>query len=417
MASIVERPGHEQDPAQVFTPAQPVQRDMFAGRRYGDLQDRFQDRLNEPGRQIVLYGDTGVGKTSLVTYICETQDVPMIRVECGQPFDAMLMESLARAGITEESFEAIERKSAYAGVRGTLAVLFAGGRHDLEDTVRERSYPVSIQTAAREALSVQGIRVLFLDNFENLRPREYREQAAVEIVQLMKACADRADGVKVIVAGIPFEAEQLMAIDEATGRRTAQIEVPRMPDEELDEILRKGEAKLGIEFDADCRTTIIRYSDGFPYYTHLHALHAVRRALRDGRVRVMFDDFMNALDSIIDDTDLTLRRQYEDAAETTGTVKVRRSIMEAIARTEKQELTFREIKASFREIHQKYDMKQADLINPHLSALVEKYHVLQSRGLPKSKDRLYRFANPLMRAYVRLMARQAQQNTPRLIGG
>lgn len=188
-----------------------------------------------------------------------------------------------------------------------------------------------------------------------------------------------------------------------------------MPDEELDEILQKGEDKLGISFDADCRVSIIRYSDGFPYYTHLHALHAVRRALRDGRVNVSFNDFMDALGSIIEDTDLTLQQRYKDAAETTGAVKVRKSVMEAIARTEKQELTFREVKRSFRDIHPRYDMKQADLINPHLAALVDKYHVLQSRGLPKSMDRTYRFANPLMRAYVRIMAEQEQRNAPRLI--
>lgn len=415
MTSLLERPGYEQDPAKVFTPAEPVHRDMFANRRYGDLQGKVQDRLNEPGRQIVLYGDTGVGKTSLISYLCETEGIPMIRVECGQPFESMLMEALARAGVTEEKFEAIERKSAYAGVRGTLGFLFSGGHHDLEDVMHERSYPVSIQTAAREALSAEGVRILFLDNFENLRQHPYAHETAVEITQLMKACSDRSGGVKVIVAGIPFEAEQLLSIDDATGRRTAQLEVPRMPDEELDEILQKGEDKLGISFDADCRVSIIRYSDGFPYYTHLHALHAVRRALRDGRVNVSFNDFMDALGSIIEDTDLTLQQRYKDAAETTGAVKVRKSVMEAIARTEKQELTFREVKRSFRDIHPRYDMKQADLINPHLAALVDKYHVLQSRGLPKSMDRTYRFANPLMRAYVRIMAEQEQRNAPRLI--
>src|SRR5690349_9481907 len=111
-----KRPGDESDPARVFTPAQPVQPDMFASRRFGHLQERFEDMLGEPGRQIVLYGDTGVGKTSLVRYICETQNIPMVYVECGQRFEEMLREALAKAGITEDRFEAIDKKSAYAGV-------------------------------------------------------------------------------------------------------------------------------------------------------------------------------------------------------------------------------------------------------------------------------------------------------------
>jgi Cdc6-like AAA superfamily ATPase len=386
---------------------------MFASRHYADLQERFQERLGEPGRQIVLYGDTGVGKTSLVRYVCETQEIKMVYVECGLRFEEMLKEALAKAGITEERFEGIDQKSTHAGVRGTLLALYAGGRHDIEDKYVTTSYPVSVQTAIREALTVEGFKVLFLDNFENLQPREYRDEVATEIVQLMKSFSDRSGGVKVVVAGIPSESEALLSLDDATGRRTAQLEVPRMPDEELDEILRKGEAKLGIEFDADCRANIIRYSDGFPYYTHLHALHAVRKAKREGEVRVGINHFMAALDSILEDADLTLKRTYADAAETTGKVKVRRSIMEAMARVEKQEVTFREIKASFWKIHPQYDnLKQLDLINPHLGELVDKYRVLQSRGLPKSADRSYRFANPLMRAYVRLMAEQNRRSTP-----
>jgi hypothetical protein len=203
-----------------------------------------------------------------------------------------------------------------------------------------------------------------------------------------------------------------------------------MPDEELDEILRKGEALLGLEFDADCRTNIIRYSDGFPYYTHLHALHSSRKALRDEDLhtldtsrsksrdkerRVGLSHFFAGLDTILEDADLTLRRGYDDAVETTGKVKVRKSIMQAVARMEKQEVTFREIKAEFQQIHPQYKTPdEINFINPYLSALVNDKKVLQSRGLPKSADRTYRFANPLMRAYVRRRAEQERYVTPEL---
>lgn len=410
MQGLFKRTPAETDPGHVFTPTQPVREGMFASRSYGNLQGKFEDRIGEPGRQIVLYGDTGVGKTSLVRHTCDARGFEMVYVECGQPFDGMMREALARAGITEDTYEAVDKKIGY----GTIKAVVAGASHNVEETETSRSYPIAIQTAVREALTQAGVQILFLDNFENLREQRHRDATSLGIAQLMKSCSD-GDGVKVVVAGIPEESETLLALDAATARRTSQIRVPRMPDEELDEILRNGERLLAIEFDADCRTNIIRYSDGFPYYTHLHALYATREAMRQSQERVGLDHFQAALTEILEDADLTLRRGYDDAAETTGRVKVRKSIMHAIARMEKQEVTFREIKAEFQRIHPQYEtLDEINFINPYLSALIKQYKVIQSRGLPKSVDRTYRFANPLMRAYVRLRAEQERYSTPPL---
>ncbi len=131
MDGFLQRRAIETDPTRVFTPTQPVRAGMFASRSYNDLQGKFEQRLDEPGRQIVLYGDTGVGKTSLIRHSCSERGISMIDVECGQPFEATMREALAKAGLTEDAYEGIDQKVAYAGVRGTLAILFAGERHDL----------------------------------------------------------------------------------------------------------------------------------------------------------------------------------------------------------------------------------------------------------------------------------------------
>lgn len=169
---------------------------------------------------------------------------------------------------------------------------------------------------------------------------------------------------------------------------------------------RRGGVRLGLEFDADCRATILRYSDGFPYYTHLLALCASRAALEAGATRVTMDHFSYALGEVLDNADLSLKRAYTNAAETSGEVKVRKSIMQALATQEKTELTFCEVRAAFQKIHRNYDLDSLGFINVGLGDLVGKYRVLQSRGRPKSPNRTYRFANPLMRTYVLLRARQ-----------
>lgn len=400
-------------PEAVFTPARPVGPHMWASRESSGasaagVQRRFEQRLAEPGRQVVLYGDTGVGKTSLVEHVCATNEIGYIRVECGQTFSDMLQEALGKAGTSKERVEAKTITKGRAGVRGDAAVAYSYSEHEDVDTTISTTYPVSVATILREDFPRAGYDVLFLDNFENVRSQPHRDDVTRDIAQFMKSCADH-EGLKVVVAGIPAESERLLLLDEATSRRTAELEVPRMRDEELDEILRKGESILQIAFDADCRVTIIRYSDGFPYYTHLLALHASRSALADGSARVMMDHFDSALGEVLEDADLSLRRAYTEAAETSGEIKVRKSIMMALANQEKTELTFREIRLAFQKLHPRYvKLDSLNFINVGLGDLVGKYGVLQSRGTPKSPNRTYRFANPLMRSYVLL--RNYEQN-------
>jgi AAA ATPase domain len=91
-------------PDEVFTPAAPVRDDMFATRRHEHLQDRLEAVLSQRGRQVVLYGPTGVGKTSLVRYLSSQRNVPMVRVECGPPFEDLMRDALGKI-IGEEEIE------------------------------------------------------------------------------------------------------------------------------------------------------------------------------------------------------------------------------------------------------------------------------------------------------------------------
>jgi hypothetical protein len=402
-------------PEDVFTPARPVSDDMFATRQYEHLQDRVEAALDEQGRQVVLFGLTGVGKTSLANYLCRNREIERIRIECGSPFEDMMREALGKV-VGREEIEWIEKESAEIGIGATLAGLFnLGGKASLGAETKYARYPVSLATTAAEAFRLKGVRILFLDNFENLAAKEHYAETATEIVQMMKSFSDRAaeygvDAPKVILAGIPKASEDLIKLDGATARRTAQIEVPRMPPSEIDQILVRGENKLGIEFAGLARDRIIQFSDGFPYYTHLIALHCARQALKDGRREVWLEDFDAALDAILADCDLELRSTYDSAVETSGEVQLRKSVMEAIAALNDLEVPFRDIRRSFLGLHPEYEtVKRLNFLSTVIAPLKGEYGILSDSGKPKSPHNRYRFTNPLMRAYVRLRMHRERQ--------
>jgi len=219
--------------------------------------------------------------------------------------------------------------------------------------------------------------------------------------------------VKIVVAGIPEASEDLIALDSATARRTSQIEVDRMPDDELDQILLQGGEKLGIEIEGFGRSQIVQASDGFPYYAHLFGLHCTRRARKLDSDEVTLEDFETALDEILAGCHLNLARAYEKAAETTGTVKVRKSIMESMANSNEVEMPSRKIREEFLKIHpDRYKQSRLNFLAPAMAQLQE-MEIITDRGLKRSPNNLHRFNDPLMRAYVRL--RQRRESRPALV--
>lgn len=394
-------------PETVFTPATPVRDDMFATRRHERLQERVQGALRERGKQVIAYGPTGVGKTSLVRYLCHRNDINFVRVECGEDFSSMLRNALAEVD-AEEVIGKIRTKSGDIEA-GVMAGIFSGkGRAGVKIDTKTAQVQKSLPIMVAEALEAAEVEVLFLDNFENLRKKAHANETRQSIAEFLKSLSDRAvdraDALKVVIAGIPEASEELVTADESVARRLAQIAVTRMQEDELDQILTQGEAKLDIKFDGLCRSQILLASDGFPYYTHLIALHCSRRALNEGRDFVELSDLEGAIDEILADCDLQLRTSYTNAVETSGDVRSRRSIMEAMARLNDLEVPFREIRNSFMEIHPgRYgNPSELNFLSPPMSELRDKYDILADKGLAKSVNNLYRFRNPLMRAYIRL---------------
>ena len=396
-------------PEQVFTPRAPVGEDMYAARRYEALEDRVRNALAEQGAQVVLYGETGVGKTSLVNHLA--RGVKMVRIECGPSFDLMLNAAIAQVR-PERDVDSTHTESRNAEGGASLGPLKAGIEAGHSHARRREPVPVGIAPEAVQALEGSGVRLLFFDNFENLQGTTHERDTTRALAHLLKSLADRADenphALKAVVAGIPSASEELISLDQATARRTAQIEVPRMPRDELDQILGRGERKLRISFAGHARHLILSYSDGFPYYTHLLALHCARRVLSDGRNEVTLPDFDDALDEILAGCDLTLRSQYNRAAETSGQVRARKSIMEAVASMNDNEVTFKQIRTAFLAAHSGYgnDPNRLNFLSTAIKPLKDEYGILVDRGHPKSRRNAYRFRNPLMRAYVRLRMRK-----------
>lgn len=391
-------------PHEVFTPAGALRPGMFATRAHDALERRVADALEESGRQIALHGWTGVGKTSLLDHICDSRGIEYLQVECASTYEAVMHGALSDLD-TLASKRVVERSGRSSELRGGAAPFFSGRlRGDRSSEEHYERYSAPLENQVVDALVEAGVRVMFIDNLEDLADGKEERRG---ICRLMKMCSGRsrtlgAAAPKVVLAGPTAAIGELLLLDDAVDRRTTQIEVPRMPPEEIEQILVRGEAQLEVVFDSACREQIVTHAGGFPYYAHLYALHCSLVTMRNGRETVLVNDFYAGLDEIIEACSGTLKESYGRAIRGRGQPALRQGALAALATPEEAEVSMQMVQQAFLELQPRYErIERVRFIGKLLKEFQEEFGILEQAwrddGTPA-----YRFRDPLMRVYIRL---------------
>lgn len=386
---------------------------MFARRNEPDLngnpglQDRLSDSLRELGAQIVLYGDTGVGKSSLLRWAADDEGMDMVVVECTSAMDyEKIIETAIGKLVDFEEFKRVRSTSAEveaeAGI-GVKILLSLKGR--LKGGVGEnREFTVTAKAPLDtliEAMSKTGKKIIALDNFQNI----VAERDRLLVAQMMEFLSDRAretDGIMCVVVGIADDAASLLGASGSFRRRAPEIGVPRMPDDEVQEILERGFGLLGLTIEPSALASMIFYSDGFPYFAHLLGLNAARAARRQ-KVNEIDQVMLTAvLARAAEEVDASFEGAIRLAFEVGGEVQPRRRILSIVSRSDERKWLSGEVIAAYGEAFEK--KKDVSFLHTALAQLADEKH---GRILKRTGGRtkyVYQFRDPRMRPYLRITA-------------
>jgi hypothetical protein len=392
---------------------------MFAPRSDGkpkSLQSRVTSALRSPGAHLVLWGFSGVGKTSLLEHCARDLGLSFLKVQARRPLDgSSAIDALLSNILTDLGYEkaiSSTRGSNLAG-KGSVKALGMGveiGEEQREEVVKAIQAH-TLDRAVVTALAASHIRILFIDAFEFI-PEEGRAEVVEVLHVVMHELSDLSTGdkemTKIVIAGVAGDSKELLPRDPQVRRRVRDVHVPPMSDDQLNDILDRGSKLLKINFSDPARGAIVESSDGFPFYTHHFAFHAVEEArvksLSGQAERITIEDFKVALEEALDQVQLPLGNSYLSAIEPTRSRQVRKRILEALASCEGRVATLSEI----REV---YLVKNPDdsvarekgFFQRPLRQLVEAYGILVERRPEGAKaPPLYGFADPLMRAYIQI---------------
>jgi Cdc6-like AAA superfamily ATPase len=376
--------------AAAFSPASPVTgRDLFAG-RLDQLQDLL-DIASQRGQHAVVYGERGVGKTSLATVATTVlgafDDAPMaVRANCDGTDD---YSSVWRKVLTEVTF--------VREIRGT------GFRPEAKKVSKtlESELPegtVSPNDVRRLLTAIGRTRhvVVFVDEFDRLEDDESRRLFADTI----KTLSDQLVPATIILVGVADNVDELIAEHQSVERALAQIHMPRMSPAELREIIDRGLKTIPMNINADAASSITRLSQGLPHYTHLIAQSAARAAAMRGSRDISVRDVNTAVGVAVKKAQESIVKTYHEATSSSRET-LYEEVLLACGMASTDELGYfaaADVRRPLSTIMRKrYDIPA---FARHLNALSEKERgmVLQKAGLPRRFR--YRFNNPLLAPYV-----------------
>lgn len=382
----------------VFTPNMPIAtKDFFFGRT--TEVNALIGHLNTPGQHALLYGDRGVGKsslaniTSMLLELMGVKEVFRKRCDSTDSFRTIVAGPLTACGINLKIVET-ERRRAEGGEAGLKIPGVSAGIHTQSDTTSvEQGLSNEIDSPGWVATVLGPKEGLFvIDEVDVLQCSSDRHKLA----ELIKHLSDAGSKFKILLVGISETGADLIDGHPSVQRCLRETRLARMKDQELRLILERGEKHLKIRFTADAKRKIVALSSGYPHFTHLLALKAAEDAIGDGRTDISVSDIERATERAVGDSEGRLKRQYDDACRSTSTENYRRILCAAAV------LGSEEFRAgALREQYQRLFEVSIDqgTINNYLQRLVSPGDHTILRRIAKG---VYRFNDPRMPSLIRI---------------
>lgn len=375
---------------QAFSPAAPVNRqDLFAGRH--SQMETLVNVAFERGQHAAIYGERGVGKTSLATVMTlvfgarGTKLAAKVNCDATDTYDSIWRKAIEEIQIVQQLTANVYPPEVGDALVGAVASL------DQIDEVKPSDVRrlLSLITKTTEV-------VVFVDEFERLRDR----RVTTSFADTLKMLSDQQVAATIVIVGVADNIEELIAEHRSVERALVQIHMPRMSMEELKDIVRRGLETVDMKIEDRGADEIALLSRGLPHFTHSIAQASARVALEDSEREITSDHVAEAMRRLVERTHESLVDLYLQAvASKRETIYPQVILAAALARSDARGF-----------------FAPADLVEPMEIATGRRYqipsfsrhlHALsqEARGpalLRRGTEHRYRFRfmNPLLQPFV-----------------
>src|SRR5271166_1496361 len=370
----------------VFTPGAPInEMDLFAGR--AEQVEKIVEAVSQRGCHAILYGERGVGKTSLSNvisaFLSRRLAYVISRTNCdiSDSFSSLWTKALKDVEISRR-----QPQTGFSTQRFDPAPAHAS----------EAMTPDSVRRALQDLSTTASLIVIF-DEFDRIKNADL----ITAMADTIKALSDNSVNATILLIGVADSVNELIREHQSIERALVQIPMPRMSDDEIRAIIDKGLARLTMAVDNEAREELVLFSQGVPYIAHLLCIYTCRAALAGGRKTIYPAHVEQGMIRALDQWQQSIKALYNEAVRSPQPGHIYKEVLLACALAEVDELryfTAAAVKKPLIEITGRnyetvsYARHLKDLSEPGRGGVLQRVEEpLRLR---------YRIANPILRPYI-----------------
>ena len=362
----------------LFKPKTPIDDDKLFSGRIKQIQEVLEV-IWEEGGHAVIFGERGVGKTSLANIIDHRvlsvlSSVKGLKVSCS-PGDS------------------------FFDLWSNILDGYSWDDKMVPEVLKKEKNPYTVYKIL-ESMDSSKYHLFMFDEFDRVN----NPATTMMMADLIKHFSNNPRNLTVLIVGVGDTLVDLFASHESIARCCTQIRMQRMSPRELEDILNERLPKLGMQIESKVMDSIVRLSQGLPGYVHLLGQLAAKSALMEKSLLIEERHLRDALDNALEKSDYKTRQEYYAAVDSPAKDHRYKEALLACALSETNELGLF-YAGDVREPYSQIRGRKMDIAHyaTHLSEFCSKDRgpALLKTGKPKRYQ--YRFANPMLQPLVVMM--------------
>jgi len=277
--------------------SQPViAREQFSGRQ--DALAQLILAIEQQRVHVVIYGERGIGKTSLAHVFAETAREARYLVLYG---------SCGTDGRFDDIFRTFASKIPMLYHRSILPTSAAVETQDHFDSLLPETGfgPREVSDLFADVVGTRVI--LILDEYDRITDANFRR----DVAELIKNLSDRAARVQLVLTGVASNLDELIGFAPSIRRNIVGLPMRALTRSEVKSVLALGEEAAGLHFGDEVVAMIATMASGSPYLVRLLGHQAGLAAINQNRTQIDEGHARTAVENVLTDWNATLPRRVQ----------------------------------------------------------------------------------------------------------